>query len=102
MRGVAGAGPGLPFDFFCTQLTRCLLVCGRLRKQIRGVNIDAPQIGRRLSNSEDSDVRSAWNVIPDTATGTHERGTDGAGKREVIRFQLCEFVCVADHGLDNE
>ena len=65
-------------------------------KQNKGINIDVPQIRRQVSCLEILVVGVVKNVIPVVATGTHKRGIDRAGKREISRFQLGEFVCVAD------
>ena len=59
-------------------------------------NIDVPQIRRQLPKFGNSVARFVKAKTSAAATGTHERGIDRAGKQEVIRFQPCEFVCVAD------
>ena len=66
-------------------------------KQNKGTNIDVPQIGRQVSWLEIPTITAAKKVIPAIATGTHEGEADRAGKRgKNFRFQLGEFVCVAD------
>ena len=53
-------------------------------KKTKESNIDVPQIRRQVSCLEILIVAFVKSAIPVVATGTHERGTDRAGKREKL------------------